>query len=87
MSRNFKWGTYKLSHLTREARWIRRYKEDEFGFALVSSKYSNIKLSRVNHGEEMGCEICFPHGMETINNRYTSFQRSWKKRRRFQYKN
>ena len=57
----------------------------EDGFPAIPSKYSGTKISRLTHGEEMGCSYCFPHGRDTINNHYRNYQRSWKKHQKNQY--
>jgi len=57
----------------------------EDGFPLVPAKYSGVKISRIIHGEEMGCTWCFPHGRDTINNHYQNSQRCWKRHKKTQY--
>ena len=49
-------------------------------------KMSNVRISRIRNGERMGCSFCFPHGWETINDRYSKNTRSWKQHRRSQWK-
>ena len=48
--------------------------------------FANVRYSRIFNGEMMGCSYCFPHGMDTINNRYLNYQRCWKKFRKTQYR-
>ncbi|PTT72341.1 MULTISPECIES: phosphate ABC transporter substrate-binding protein [unclassified Chryseobacterium] len=49
-------------------------------------KISNVQISRILYGNEMGCSYCFPHGYETINSKEIKFQRNWKKYRKTQWK-
>ncbi|MDN3694750.1 phosphate ABC transporter substrate-binding protein [Chryseobacterium tructae] len=50
-------------------------------------KISGIQISRIQHGDDLGCSYCFPHGLEVVNAKDTKFQRNWKKYRRTQWKN
>ena len=59
---------------------------DEYGFEEIPSKFSNVPLSRIKNGEKMGCSYCFPHGIDTINNRWSNRQRSWKSYRHTKWK-
>ena len=56
------------------------------GFVDIPTKFSNVQLSRIKNGELMGCSFCFPHGVETINNKWTQDLRCWKRYRKFQYR-
>lgn len=58
---------------------------DEFGMEMVPNKISNIRISRLFNGENMGCFYCFPHGMETSNNKWTKDLKCWKRYRKTQY--
>jgi len=49
-------------------------------------KISNVRISRILYGNEMGCSWCFPHGFETVNAKQDKFQRNWKKYRKTQRK-
>ncbi len=49
-------------------------------------KISNVKLSRIVHGEERGCSRCFPHGVETDNSKAGKNRRSWKNHRKTKYR-
>jgi hypothetical protein len=61
--------------------------KDEFGFASLHGKISNIKISRIKNYQKVGgCSICFPHGFECTNSAHHKNTRSWKKNRRSQYK-
>lgn len=60
---------------------------NEYGLIDFPKKISNVKISRVLYGDEMGCSWCFPHGYETINSKEVKYQRNWKKYRRTQWKN
>jgi hypothetical protein len=51
---------------------------NEEGFADIPVKYSNVKISRLINGEDMGCTYCFPHGQDTINSKWGKGTRSWK---------
>lgn len=63
------------------------YGVDEFGFANVSGKIGNVKVSRLANVEDRGgCTYCFPHGFETNNSHLKNNQRSWKKHRINQWK-
>jgi hypothetical protein len=49
-------------------------------------KMSNVRLSRIVHGEERGCSRCFPHGTETDNCTARKNRRSWKYHRKTRYR-
>jgi len=59
---------------------------DKYGLIDFPEKVSNIRISRILYGNEMGCSYCFPHGCETINSKEIKFQRNWKKYRKTQWK-
>ena len=59
---------------------------NEFGLIDFPKKISNVQISRILYGDEMGCSYCFPHGFETINSKEIKFQRNWKKYRKTQWK-
>jgi len=59
---------------------------NECGLIDLPKKISNIRISRILYGNEMGCSYCFPHGFETINSKGIKFQRNWKKYRKTQWK-
>ena len=65
----------------------RNFGTNEFGFADLPVKISGIKIRRFQ--DDMGCDLCFPHGEETSNG--TSAKnwndKSWKRYRCTQYKN
>ena len=42
---------------------------DKYGLIDFPEKVSNIRISRILYGNEMGCSYCFPHGCETINSK------------------
>jgi hypothetical protein len=56
------------------------------GLPDIPRKMSNVKLSRIVHGEERGCSHCFPHGTETNNCTACKNWRSWKNHRKTQYR-
>ncbi|SIT02065.1 phosphate ABC transporter substrate-binding protein [Chryseobacterium gambrini] len=59
---------------------------NEFGLIDFPKKISNVQISRILYGDEMGCSYCFPHGFETINSKEIKFQKNWKKYRKTQWK-
>jgi hypothetical protein len=60
---------------------------NEEGLVDFPKKTSNTKISRIKNSDKMGgCTYCFPHGIETINSKYSKFTRNWKKYRIKQYK-
>lgn len=59
---------------------------NEFGLVDFPKKISNVQISRILYGNEMGYSYCFPHGYETINSKEIKFQRNWKKYRKTQWK-
>lgn len=59
---------------------------NEYGLVDFPKKISNVQISRILYGDEMGCSYCFPHGYETINSKEIKFQRNWKKYRKTQWK-
>ena len=50
------------------------------------TRIGNVKLARLDYGEESGCSHCFPHGLETDNSKWTKPQRSWKQYRKTRWK-
>lgn len=59
---------------------------NEYELIDFPKKISNVQVSRILHGDDMGCSRCFPHGFETVNSKWSKFQRNWKKYRKTQYK-
>ncbi|WP_394665741.1 phosphate ABC transporter substrate-binding protein [uncultured Chryseobacterium sp.] len=59
---------------------------NEYELIDFPKKISNVQISRILYGDEMGCSWCFPHGYETINSKEIKFQRNWKKYRKTQWK-
>ena len=59
---------------------------DEHGFPLIPVRYSNLRLTRLEFGENAGCSRGFPHGFEVYNARELKETRSWKRHRRTQYR-
>lgn len=70
----------------KENRFKKAFGLMEEGLADLPSKISGVMLSRILHGEEMGCSRCFPHGMETRNASRRKNRRSWKYHRSTQYR-
>ncbi|MGD1320444.1 phosphate ABC transporter substrate-binding protein [Chryseobacterium sp. 2R14A] len=60
---------------------------NEYGLIDFPKKISNVQVSRILYGDDMGCSWCFPHGYETINSKEIKFQRNWEKYRKIQWKN
>ncbi|MGK6343622.1 phosphate ABC transporter substrate-binding protein [Chryseobacterium sp. DT-3] len=60
---------------------------NEYGLIDFPKKISSIQISRLLHGDKMGCSYCFPHGFETVNSRQEKYQRNWKRYRKVHYKN
>ena len=56
------------------------------GLTDTPRKMSNIRLSRIMHGDERGCSRCFPHGSETNNATASKNRRSWKHHRKTKYR-
>ena len=50
------------------------------------TRFSNIRLSRLQNGEKMGCSYCFPHGIETMNTHWRKDLRCWKRYRQQQWR-
>ncbi|WP_415325716.1 phosphate ABC transporter substrate-binding protein [Chryseobacterium sp. MMS23-Vi53] len=59
---------------------------NEYRLIDFPKKISNVQVSRIIYGIDMGCSYCFPHGIETINSKEIKFQRNWKKYRKTQWK-
>ncbi|MFY7846757.1 phosphate ABC transporter substrate-binding protein [Chryseobacterium gambrini] len=59
---------------------------NEYELIDFPKKISNVQISRILYGNEMGCSYCFPHGFETINSKEIKIQRNWKKYRKTQWK-
>ena len=66
--------------------FLRAFGRNEFGFADLPKKLSNITLSRLEYGFNRGCPWCFPHGYETNNATVDKNKRNWKNWRKQQYK-
>jgi hypothetical protein len=56
------------------------------GLPDTPTKMSNVKLSRIVHGDARGCSRCFPHGGETVNSTVGKNRRSWKYHRKTRYR-
>ena len=72
--------------MNKEAKLSLFYGEDEFGFANITGKISNIKISRIINAEGITCSRCFPHGIDTKNSHYHNSSRNWKQYRKKQYR-
>jgi len=64
----------------------RAYGLNEFGVVDFPNKISNVKISRLEFGDIMGCSWCFPHGFETINSTIFKNKKKWKFTRQKQYR-
>lgn len=72
--------------MKKEYRLIKAFGVNNYDLADMPHKVSGTTISRILIGEESGCSYCFPHGYETINNRYDKRQRNWKKQRKTQWR-
>ena len=64
----------------------KRFGVTEEGLVDLPAKISNVNVSRIfaeSHGE---CGFCFPHGLETSNATVKKNTRSWKFRRKNQFR-
>ena len=67
-------------------RLTKRFGKDEYGFALIPTKFSNVKISRFENVDKVGgCTYCFPHGIELTNSTYENLQKNWKRFRHKQF--
>lgn len=66
--------------------FIKAFGFNEFGAVDFPMKFSNVKISRLEFGNKMGCSWCFPHGYETSNSTLQKNRRNWKYYRRKQYR-
>lgn len=66
--------------------FIKAFGLNEFGLVDFPFKISNVKVSRLVFGNQMGCSWCFPHGYETCNSTLSKNRKSWKFKRKKQYK-
>ncbi len=73
--------------MKKESKLISAYGANEAGLAAMPHKISGTFISRICVAEEMGCNHCFPHGIETSNDYWSKQQRNWKKNRKTQWKN
>ncbi|KIC62016.1 hypothetical protein [Chryseobacterium taiwanense] len=60
---------------------------NKYGLIDFPKKISNVQVSRIIYGIDIGCSYCFPHGIETINSKEIKFQKNWKKYRKTPWKN
>jgi len=67
-------------------RLVKSFGVNEYGLVDLPIKISGTTISRLLIGEWMGCEYCFPHGIEVINSRWNKQQRNWKGYRKTQWK-
>ncbi len=80
-------STNVVKKTNRNNKLKKAFGKSETGLAALPEKYSNVKVSRVLDAEERGgCTRCFPHGFETTNATIKKNKRSWKKRRKKQFK-
>lgn len=59
---------------------------NEWGMTDFPVRFSNVRISRLHYGDQLGCSWCFPHGWETENSRESKVRRNWKDQRRTQWK-
>ena len=61
----------KVKRSKKNSKLIKAFGKNEYGFVNLSGKLGSRKVSRVlNYIKMGGCPFCFPHGFETINNKY-----------------
>ncbi len=58
----------------------------EDGFALVPSRYSNVKLARFLYRREESCEMTFPHGNDNPPSTYRRDLLCWKTNRKHHFR-
>lgn len=70
-----------------QKRMKKAFGSNEFGLVDFPIKISNVQISRISYGNEMGCSRCFPHGWETVNSTwFRNKQRNWKCFRKTKWK-
>lgn len=76
-----------MKKVNRNARLDRATLSDKDGFSGGPSHLSSRSAARILHVRERGgCSLCFPHGPETTNATVKKRTRSWKCKRKTQYK-
>lgn len=63
----------KIEKVLKQAFGINEYELIDF-----PKKNSGIQISRLLHGDKMGCSYCFPHGFETVNSRQKNIRETGK---------
>lgn len=72
--------------MKKQKRMQKAFGVNEFGQTDLPVKISNVQISRIVYGNEMGCSYCFPHGFETSNSKIRNRQRNWKRFRKTKWK-
>ncbi len=67
-------------------RLYKYYGLDYYGFTYLPVKISGRWLTKLIHGPETPCELCFRIGFDLCSNRKRDIKRNWKKYRKLQYK-
>ena len=76
-----------MKKMNRNARLDRATRGDKDGLSGSPSHLSSRSAARILHVRERGgCSFCFPHGPETTNPTVNKRTRSWKSKRKTQYK-
>ena len=66
---------------------IKAFGRNEYGFADIPRKYSNIRISRIIYKIDFYWDIYwFRHGYFTVKESSFNFQRNWKRFRKTQWK-
>jgi len=65
--------------------FIKSFGLNEFNRVDFPRKISNVQISRIEFGVQMGCSWCFPHGYETANATILKNRKNWKFKRMKQY--
>ena len=66
---------------------IQAFRFNDYGLVDYPKKISNVQIARIFHGEERGCDRCFPHGFETDNSSISKNKKNWKFYRKHQWRN
>lgn len=73
--------------MSKEQTLIKAFGMDDYYFANIIIKHSNVRISRIFNGQLMGCTFCFPHGYDNVNHRHTKDLKCWKRYRKHQWRN
>lgn len=76
---------HQLNIIKRKKLLNRLFGTNEYGFPDLPIKISGRQISRALIGDFMGCSYCFPHNMETINNKWMKDLKCWKRYYKYQW--